>query len=190
MPRPLDTARRAELLEQAMHYVVTHGVAELSLRPLAAALGTSSRMLVHYFGSKENLIGHVLAASRPDVGAILDRMQSPREIATRLWNSMVTDGEHEPRVRLLLEIMGLALTQPDRYGRFAAQAVHAWVEPLARAFERIGHDHIDAAARATLLVSGLRGLAGDRYLTSDRERTDAAAALLIATTAEPPIKRA
>src|SRR5690242_11180236 len=104
MPRPLDTARRAELLEQTMRYVVEHGVAELSLRPLAAALGTSSRMLMHYFGSKEDLIGQVLEASRPDVPAIIDEAGSPHEIAMRLWDSMVTGGEQEPRVRLLLEV--------------------------------------------------------------------------------------
>lgn len=184
MSRPLDTARRAELLERTVRYAAQHGIAELSLRPLAAALGTSDRMLVHYFGSKEDLIGQALAATRPDVPALLDvhgeRGHTPEEAATRFWADLTTGGEQEPRVRLLLEVMALALTQHRRYGEYAAQAVHAWVDPLARALEDAGHERRDAEARATVLVSGLRGLALDRYLTGDRRRTDDAAARLIA----------
>ena len=162
-----------------MRYAVRHGIAELSLRPLAAELGTSSRMLIHYFGTKENLIGQALAATRPDVPVLLERSgRTPAEIASRLWRDLSTGGEQEPRVRLLLEVMALALTQPERYGPHAAAAVRAWVEPLADAMRDDGYDRADA--RATALVSGLRGLALDRYLTGDRQRTDEAAALLIA----------
>lgn len=189
MPRPLDTARRAELLDQTMRYAARHGIAELSLRPLAAALGTSSRMLVHYFGTKEDLIGQALTATRPDVPALLDlhaeREHSPAEAAARLWSDLSTGGEQEPRVRLLLEVMALALTQPQRYGEHAVQAVQAWVDPLARALEAAGHDRRAAEARATVLVSGLRGLALDRYLTGDRRRTDDAADRLIAAATAP-----
>ncbi|MFG6196446.1 TetR/AcrR family transcriptional regulator [Nonomuraea sp. JJY05] len=190
MARQIDSARRAELLDATMRYAAEHGVATLSLRPLAAALGTSSRMLIHYFGTKEELVGQALAAARPDVPALLAERQRaghpPAEIATALWHDLTTGGEQEPRTRLLLEVMALAVTQPDFYGRHAAEAVHQWVTPLANSLRTAGRDPQDALARATMLVSGLRGLALDRYVTRDRQRTDDAAHLLIRTaTADP-----
>jgi AcrR family transcriptional regulator len=184
MPRPLDTVRRTELLEGTIRYAARHGIAELSLRPLAAALGTSSRMLVHYFGTKEELIGQALAAATPDIPALLAQhsavTHSPETIASRLWKDISAGGEQEPRIRLLLEVMALALTQPQLYGSHATEALRPWIEPLAHGLHAAGHNRREAAARATVLVSGLRGLALDRYLTGDQQRTDDAAALLIA----------
>lgn len=162
-----------------MRYAAEHGIAGLSLRPLAAALGTSSRMLVHYFGTKEELVARALTAARPDIPELLDARreagETPAGIAASLWRDLTTGGERKPRTRLLLEAMALALTQPDVYGKFAAEAIEAWVTPLARVLREAGHRRRDAVARATVLVSGLRGLALDRYLTGDRQRTDDAA---------------
>jgi hypothetical protein len=74
--------------------------------------------------------------------------------------------------------MALALTQAHPY---AEHATHAWIDPLAQALQEAGHAPEQASARATILVSGLRGVALDRYLTGDRQRTDDAAAILITT---------
>ena len=182
MARPVDHGRREALLHQALPYLAEHGLAGMSLRPLAAALGTSDRMLIHYFGNKENLVGLVLAASRPDVSALLGP-PSPaavERLAHLIWTDLAGGGPQEPRVRVLLEVMGLALAQPELYGTYAAAAVHAWVQPLADAiYQCHGVSRAEADARATVLVSGLRGLALDRYLTRDRARTQRAAALLI-----------
>ena len=184
MFRPLDVDRRAELLDLTMRYAAQHGIATLSLRPLAAALGTSSRMLVHYFGTKEELIGQALVAARPDIPALLAAHaragHDPARMAGRLWRELTTGGEQETRTRLLLEVMALALTQPEQYREYAVNAVRAWLDPLVDALRAAGPTARDARARATMLVSGLRGLALDRYLTGDRQRTDDAAAALIA----------
>ena len=76
--------------------------------------------------------------------------------------------------------MALAMTQPDAYGAFAAAAVEDWIVPIAAALAAQQQlTDVEARARATLLVSGLRGVALDRYVTGDVGRTDAAAALLI-----------
>jgi AcrR family transcriptional regulator len=181
--RPIDSARRAELLDQTMRYAAEHGIATLTLRPLAAALGTSSRMLVHYFGTKDELIGQALTAARPDIPALLSAHvqagHTPAGMAQRLWQELTTGGEQEPRTRLLLEVMALALTQPGLYRQHAVDALRAWLDPLSAALRANGLTTRDAHARATMLVSGLRGLALDRYLTGDRQRTDAAAHHLI-----------
>src|SRR5204863_5443118 len=59
-----DPHRRADLLAAATQHVLDHGMAKLSLRPLARALSTSPRMLLYHFGSKEQLVTEVLAAAR------------------------------------------------------------------------------------------------------------------------------
>ncbi len=46
---------RQRLLDGAIEYVAANGMTDLSLRSLAAALGTSHRLLIFHFGSKERL---------------------------------------------------------------------------------------------------------------------------------------
>ena len=182
MARPIDQDRRRQLLEQTRAYAAEHGLADLSLRPLARALGTSDRMLLHYFGSKENLIGQALAAGRPDVPVLLDENtpQAVANLARRLWLDMTSGGEQEPRVRLLLQVLALAITNPNPYTEYARAAIADWVEPLSSSFRSSGMQAGEARARATAIVSGLRGLALDNYVTGDRARTTASAEVLIA----------
>ncbi|MGR7026049.1 TetR/AcrR family transcriptional regulator [Geodermatophilus sp. URMC 62] len=181
MPRPRDVRRREDLLSRALPYLAEHGVADLSLRPLAAALGTSDRMLLHHFGDKESLVGRLLEWSRPDVAALALDEGDVASLAGRLWADLTGGGPQRPRVRILLEVMALALTRAGSYRQYAVAAVRDWVAPIAEALVRdLGEDPASAEARATLLVSGLRGLALDRFVTGDGARTDGAAALLIA----------
>ena len=69
MPTTADeegSARRLELLDAAYAYALDYGLADMSLRPLAAATGTSPRVLLYLFGSKDELIAEILARARRD----------------------------------------------------------------------------------------------------------------------------
>lgn len=180
MPRPVDETRRIELVEKCLLYFASHGLAGASLRPMAAALGTSDRMLIHYFGTKDVLIERVLELARPDVEALVgDHGGDIRGLAHAIWDELSQGGPQQPRVRVLLEVMTLALTRPDQYGEFARTSVSRWIEPLSEALRRGGQNADDASARATAIVSGLRGIAVDSFVTGDRARTDRSAHLLI-----------
>ena len=48
--------RKDELIESLIAYLLENGLADLSLRPLAAGTGTSARLLIYHFGSKEDLL--------------------------------------------------------------------------------------------------------------------------------------
>ncbi|WP_257232428.1 TetR/AcrR family transcriptional regulator [Streptomyces sp. Rer75] len=181
MPRPVNTEKRAELLEKVIHYLQHHGLAQMSLSPLAEAIGTTKRMLLYYFGSRENLLAQALAASRPDAGAMFDGVgdcAGMRRAARELWRA-ITVGEQSGPVRMLLQLLSLATTEPEEYGELAADAVEIMIDPIAAAYVRLGHPPQQARVRATLLVSGLRGLCQDRLVTQDTARTDAAAHQLI-----------
>src|SRR5262252_1692209 len=67
------TDRRDDLLRQAYGYALEHGLADLSLRPLAAAIGSSPRVLLYLFGSNDGLIRPLLARARSDELAFLEQ---------------------------------------------------------------------------------------------------------------------
>jgi AcrR family transcriptional regulator len=83
-------SRRTELLHRAVDRVLEHGLSELSLRALAAELGTSHRMLIHHFGSKQALwieiVHAVEARQRETLAAFLpDPTAVTREAAWSWW---------------------------------------------------------------------------------------------------------
>lgn len=164
-----------------MRYLETHGIANVSLSPLAAEVGTSKRMLLYYFGNRTNLMLEALAVSRPDVAEMFGDVHdfaSLRVAAQDLWQAITAGEQHRP-IRILFQLLSLAPTQPDRYQSLAEDAVNVMIDPLAEVYRRLGVAQADARARASLLVSGLRGLCQDRMVTHDLERVDAAARMLI-----------
>src|SRR5271169_3048760 len=64
MARTPNPRIRAKLRNLAVDYVLSHGVANLTLRPLARALKTNARMLVYHFGSREGLMREILSRLR------------------------------------------------------------------------------------------------------------------------------
>ena len=56
MARTPDLQRRRELLEALIEEFATGGIGDRSLREVAAAVGTSHRMLLHHFGSRDDLL--------------------------------------------------------------------------------------------------------------------------------------
>lgn len=181
MARTPDPAKREELLQAVVGYLEERGIGDMSLAPMAQALGTSKRMLLYYFGDRAELLAQALDASRPRLGEMFHDVTTPAEFveaARNLWRELTRGAEHRS-VRLLLQVLSLAVTDPETYGPSARDAVDVMVEPISLALRAIGYGD-EAAARATLVVSGLRGLCQDALVTKDRSRVDAAAGLLIA----------
>jgi AcrR family transcriptional regulator len=166
MARPLDPARRQELLDRSVDYVVANGISDLSLRPLAAALGTQAPVLLHHFGSKEQLVVEIL-------GGVRDRLRSlGRSAETEnhrsglgaVW-TWVAHPDQGPLMRLFFEAYGLALRHPDRYRDFIDHAIRDWLdEPLAA---------IDDIS-ATLAIATVTGLVLDLLTTGDQTRVEGA----------------
>ena len=91
VPRTPDEARRAELLDAAVDYVCAHGLADLSLRPLAKAIGSSPRVLLHYFDSKENLVVEIVRNGRARQQAMMAALRladlAPHDLRKRFGAS-------------------------------------------------------------------------------------------------------
>jgi AcrR family transcriptional regulator len=83
-------SRREELLDEVTDHVLEHGLVGLTLRPVAAAIGTSDRMLIYHFGSRDGLVSAVLTnAGERSVRAIgeLAPARSVRAAVNRLWRA-------------------------------------------------------------------------------------------------------
>jgi len=160
MARPVDTNRRTTTLAKAAEYVLEHGLADLSLRPLAKALDTSPRMLLYDFGSKERLIHEILAEIRRRERSMLDADVHTLDDVWR-WISAT---ERSPFLRMFFESYVAAL------GRNEAQPfVLDWLAYLQEHWT----PPVDTAS-ATLMIAVVRGLLLDLLATGDRSRTDAA----------------
>lgn len=177
MSRRPDEARRAELLDAAVDYVCRHGLADLSLRPLAKAVGSSPRVLLHYFESKENLVVEIVRNGRERQQAMMASLKlsnlAPRALARRLWREW-SKPEWEPLTRLSFEVYVLALQDRSRFPGFLDASVNAWLRALERCADVPGLSRTEARIFGTVLIAGFRGFLLDLLATHDRARIDRA----------------
>ena len=181
MSRTPDEKRRAELLERIVDYVYEHGVAQLSLRPLAEAVGCSPRLLLYFFSSKEELVTEVLAAAGTRQRALVSRLHiehatTPAEACRRIWNA-ISDPKLEPVFRLFFEVYGLALQDRKQYASFLKRVVADWLAFIAQPMVAAGWEPSEAHARATVILAGFRGFLLDLCATRERRRVNRAVEL-------------
>lgn len=177
-PRTADEAHRAQLLEKALDYVCERGLAELSLRPLAKALGTSPRVLLYYFGSKDELVVELVRRGRARQRETMAHLKlsstlSAREVTRALWRHY-SSPQFEPLMRLFFEVYALALQDRSRFPGFLESAVEDWLAALEGCCTLPGYTREDARSYASLLVAGFRGFLLDLCATHDRARVDRA----------------
>ncbi|MGW0210440.1 TetR/AcrR family transcriptional regulator [Streptomyces sp. NPDC003233] len=173
-----DQDRRAQLVDAAADHVAEHGIADLSLRRLGTAIGVSHRMLIHYFGSKEQLLVEIVRTSERRQRELLSRLHlepglSPAEVARLLWRRL-TDPRLAGQERLFFEICGHALRGRPEAVCVLEGLVTDWLEPLVAAETAAGTDTATARNRARLGLATVRGLLLDLLATGDRAGVDAA----------------
>lgn len=166
---------RERLLASAMDYLGRRGISDLSLRELADALGTSHRMLIYHFGSKEGLLTEVVraveAAQRETWNELVaDETLEPSDRPRQLWKR-VSDPNLEPHVRLFFEIYGQALQGREPATGLLEGDIQSWLLAGARGFAAPGAD-ADTVARLGVAVT--RGLLMDLLATGDRQEVDKA----------------
>ncbi|MFD5505742.1 TetR family transcriptional regulator [Streptomyces sp. NPDC127061] len=173
---PTSSARQNELLEAAYQYALVHGLAGLSLRPLAEAIGSSPRVLLFLFESKDGLLRALLARARADELALLDRAgQSDHPTGLvpaveRVWTWLAAE-KHRPLLRLWAEAYTRSLIQPNgAWAGFARATVEDWLGVLAGSQPPPERESEDGATRRTLALAVLRGALLDLLATDDEKR--------------------
>ncbi|GAQ52436.1 TetR/AcrR family transcriptional regulator [Streptomyces acidiscabies] len=172
---PPPSARRTELLEAAYRYALTHGLTDLSLRPLAEAIGSSPRVLLFLFGNKDGLVRALLTRARTDELALLDRIRHPAPAGLvpaveQVWTWLAAK-EHRPLLRLWAEAYTRSLVQPDGpWSGFARTTVEDWLDVLADCQPPPERSTQTATTHRTLALAVLRGALLDLLATNDEPR--------------------
>jgi AcrR family transcriptional regulator len=166
------SARREELLGASYEFVLENGLADLSLRPLSRAIGSSPRVLLYLFGSKEGLVRELLARARLDELAALEDVAGEGLDATvgRLWEWLSAPA-HRRLLVLWLEAYARSLVEPDGpWAGYARQTVEDWLEVLARAQPARERRTRAGLARRTAALALLRGAMLDLLATGEERR--------------------
>ncbi len=164
--------RRHELIAKALDYMTTHGVAGLTLRPLAEAIGTSARLLVYHFGSKDGLIAAVMdevraRAQRSFAEAVARPGKGAAEGAMRTFWAWTIHPENVGYMRLLFEVQVLAIRDPATYGHYLEGTSGSWLELIEASLPPSKSNR----AVATLCTAVIDGLLLEYLSTGDDRRT-------------------
>jgi len=175
MPRRPDHRRRRELLDALIDAFAKDGIGGRSLRQVADAVGTSHRMLLHHFGSRDELLLAVVEeVERRQAATLADLPDDPADAVAAMWADLRRP-ELRPFERLFFECYARAAQGEAPYSRLVPAAVDGW---LADVDERTGGTADPAMVRLGLAV--IRGLLLDLVATGDDDGVDAAAARYVA----------
>ncbi len=182
MGRPPEPERREELLAAIVEYVLKNGLTGLSLRPLARGVGTSARMLLYHFESREKLLVLVIEVIREQLQLFINaEVSGDRRMSAglrALWR-LASRPDARPYIRLFFEVYALAMHEREIYGAFLDTVIHGWIAVLREGLEE-GDE-----AMATLTIAVTRGLMLDLVATQDAERTGRALEAFITEMIEP-----
>ena len=175
----MSTARD-DLLARCVAWFAEHGVGDTSLRTLASGVGTSHRMLIYHFGSREGLLAEVVRTVEQQQRDLLaDVMATDLPIAeqSELFWRRVTEAAliYGP---LFFELSAHAMQGRPHTEALKADLINVWLPPLIELCIRAGLPPAEAPAYARLGLAASRGLLFDLLLTGDRAGVDDASALL------------
>ena len=173
-----EKSPREKLLEGAIDYVAHNGITDLSLRQLASALGTSHRMLIHHFGSKEGLwvaiVREVEERQRAVLADLVPAPDTPVDEAMRGWWRHISDPSLWPNERLFYELYGQAIQGRPHTVQMLDGIIDDWIEPAAAINMALGLSREEAVAHARLGIAVTRGLLLDLVATRDVAAVNAA----------------
>ena len=161
--------RKDELRDRALDHCLAHGISELSLRPVALEIGSSARLLIYHFGSRDGLIAAVINEAHRRVQASFGDMLSVAEgedLLREFWE-WTTDPCNTPYLRLIFEVQMLALQNPAVYARYLRGTSSSWLAVIETALP----PSADRRARATLCAAVIDGLLLEFLSTQDLGRT-------------------
>jgi AcrR family transcriptional regulator len=166
--------RKAVLLESLIAYLVRRGVADVSLRPMAAAVGTSARLLIFHFRSKEQLLVEVLdemqARLQRSLGELLSEPGAADSAPLRQFWDWALKDPNFAQLRVLYQLHILAAQDHKTYGRYLKRNALNWLELVQTVLKPAQR----SPALATLIVAVFDGLFLEVMGTGDRRRASGA----------------
>lgn len=178
------STRKEELLAAALAYLLEHGIASASLRPMAAQLRTSPRILMFHFKSKEHLLKDVMEELQKRLQSSFARMSdSGRKKVPpikRFWN-WATEKRNLPYLQLLYEAQIIAAQNPTVYGPYLQKASRDWQGVVLQTLSQ----SLRSEDLATLCIAVFDGLLLEMIMTGERSRLTGALDKFIALASSP-----
>lgn len=170
------------LLARAVGWFAEHGVGDTSLRSIADGLGTSHRMLIYHFGSREGLLGSVVEAvergERDLMAELLAGSEDLYAAGEAFW-AHVAD-RAQVFAPLFFELSAAAMQGAEYAAPLRGWLAQGWYDVLTEGYRRLGVDAATATRLGRLSVATARGLLFELAVTGDRAAADAAMAELTA----------
>jgi AcrR family transcriptional regulator len=176
MARLVDVDRRVALLDEVVAYLGDHGLANLSLRPMAAALDVSVNSLVHHFGSKDDL---VIAALRRS-GVIQKQVEqrwlqrrpgmSQADLLRAWWRWINAAPRNLAMVRLGIEAAAMEATLDGLPRQVRGEQIGLWRSNIENRLAAEGVPREVAVTEASLAKAMFTGLVVDLLATGQKAR--------------------
>jgi AcrR family transcriptional regulator len=176
----IEPSPRERLLDAAIDHFGRNGIGDTSLRGIAEAIGTSHRMVIYHFSSREGLLAEVTreveARQRAVMTATYDTGLPPLEAAARYWEETV-----EATLRygpLFFELAAHAMQGKEHAQALRGELIAQWLPPITELCRVIGIPETQAVTHARLALGAARGLLMDLLLSGERDEIAKAADLL------------
>nr|WP_063572117.1 TetR family transcriptional regulator [Luteibacter rhizovicinus] len=167
------TTRKETLLEDLLGYLLREGISDLSLRPMADAIGTSARLLIFHFGTKDNLLMEVLAEmqnrlqqSFVRLSEAASRSESSEPLFRLFWDWALQE-ENFVHLKLLYQLHMLVIQDSATYGPYLKGNAVNWQKMIRKTLP----DCHKNAPMVTLFGAVFDGLFIELMSTGDRKRT-------------------
>lgn len=169
MSRPIEPQKKQELLEQCLAAAIEVGALDSSINAIAKRVGTSGRMLVYHFGSKQELEKQLIglletrlreklwsfqSLSVTDVGSLAEPL-------LKMW-SHLTSPEMRGLLKLTMELNQRAIQGDADTQRFIEQESRQWINAL--------HSLTKDEAKALSLFHLFQGAILDFLTTGNAQR--------------------
>lgn len=176
MARLVDLDRRTALLDDVVTYLGEHGLANVSLRPMAGELGVSVNSLMHHFGSKDDLIITALRRS----GAIQQDVEqrwltrqprmSQADLLRAWWRWITASPRNLAIVRLGIEAAAMEATLDGLPRQVRGEQIGLWRTNIESRLVAEGVPYETAVTEASLAKGMFTGLVVDLLATGQKAR--------------------
>ncbi len=173
MGRRPQPERRAALLADCTDELLRHGLPGLTLAKMATAAGTSSRMLLYHFNTRDQLVLQALQEARRRQQQVFGELLRPQPgvpyatVLTEAWDR-ITAPDLRPYLRLFGQLQDLPSDRTP-WTEFRARSITDWLPTIEAGLRADGRS--DAVALSTAVIAAVRGLLQDLNTTADHQRT-------------------
>ncbi|MCU1659762.1 MAG: TetR/AcrR family transcriptional regulator [Pseudonocardiales bacterium] len=164
-------SKASEMLPAIVSILRERGPQGFFLGTIAEEMGTSSRMLIYHFGSRDELLGRAMRVVREETIQYLNDPPPSTllEAVDKWWDYYMVNLSD---MQLFFHLASRRFEEPGRFTEFASNAVDSWVEYFASSIEAEGRSPEFARVLGRLTIAAMRGLTVDFLITGDKDHVD------------------